>query len=88
MDLDNDEAAALSLYVLASRDIGDFIEELDGASNRALGLLYAMLTPENQTSPKTDTELKRIAETYVRRHLKERGIFETWEANVERARDQ
>lgn len=71
----NEAVKAVGLYVVASRDIYDFIEMVEEeTSDEVLKILYQMLTQPNPNQSKENVELNKIVTPVVERELNRRGV--------------
>ena len=68
--MSEDEKQALTIYVMASRDLGDAYEDIVEASSRVLVTLQEML--EAPPAESTDVELNRLLLDIVKGRLKAR----------------
>jgi hypothetical protein len=71
---ESEDKEALGLYVVLARDIEDFIDMLDNASNGGLKILYLMLTTPNPNASSHDSELNKLGASFLKRVLEGRGI--------------
>lgn len=69
---EEDTTNALALYVILSRDAGDFIDMLRETRVEALQYLLLMLETQNPKQSKSNEELNQIGANLVRRHLESR----------------
>ena len=72
-----DEQTAVGLYAVLNRDVCDFLDMVQEASDGSLKILYEMLTyhvVSGEQSDKTDCKLNDMGATLVLGQLKKRGI--------------
>lgn len=61
-----EENRAVSLYVIAARDVGDLLDLLPGENEAVLKILYQMLSTPNESNTKSDKELNALLAPIVK----------------------
>ena len=74
MTREEEDGAALALYVALSRDVEYFLDEAPTAEPPVLTLLFQMLTQYNPNTPEEDVETNKIGANILRGIMERRNL--------------